>query len=208
MLQHIHIENLAVIEEADISFDSGLNVLTGETGAGKSIVIDALNMVLGERSSRDLVRTGCDKAEVTALFAGLSVPVLTALTEMGYDCSDGQLLCRRRVTAEGKSTAYINGAPVTVALLRQIGRLLVNIHGQHDNQALLSEDKQRDYLDAIGGLATLKETYLAAYHRYGVIARRLKKLRIDEQEKAQRMDTLRFQIQEIEQLDPDRKSVV
>lgn len=202
MLQHIHIENLAVIEEADISFDSGLNVLTGETGAGKSIVIDALNMVLGERSSRDLVRTGCDKAEVTALFAGLSVPVLTALTEMGYDCSDGQLLCRRRVTAEGKSTAYINGAPVTVALLRQIGRLLVNIHGQHDNQALLSEDKQRDYLDAIGGLATLKETYLAAYHRYGVIARRLKKLRIDEQEKAQRMDTLRFQIQEIEQLDP------
>ena len=158
MLQHIHIENLAVIEEADISFDSGLNVLTGETGAGKSIVIDALNMVLGERSSRDLVRTGCDKAEVTALFAGLSVPVLTALTEMGYDCSDGQLLCRRRVTAEGKSTAYINGAPVTVALLRQIGRLLVNMHGQHDNQALLSEDKQRDYLDAIGGLATLKET--------------------------------------------------
>lgn len=202
MLQHIHIENMAVIEEADIAFDSGFNVLTGETGAGKSIVIDALNMVLGERSSRDLVRTGCDKAEVTALFCDLSAPVRAALADMGYECADGQLLCRRRITAEGKSTCYLNGAPVTVSLLRQIGRLLVNIHGQHDNQALLSEDKQRDYLDAIGGLSSLKETYLAAYHRYGAIARRLKKLRMDEQEKAQRMDTLRFQIQEIEQFDP------
>lgn len=202
MLQHIHIENMAVIEEADIDFDSGLNVLTGETGAGKSIVIDALNMVLGERSSRDLVRTGCDKAEVTALFGELSAPVQAGLAEMGYETEDDQLLIRRRITAEGKSACYLNGKPITVSLLRTIGRSLVNIHGQHDNQALLAEDKQRDYLDAIGGLYALKETYLEAYHRYGIIARRLKKLRMDEQEKTQRIDTLRFQIQEIEQFDP------
>lgn len=202
MLQHIHIENMAVIEEADIDFDSGLTVLTGETGAGKSIVIDALNMVLGERSSRDLVRTGCDKAEVTALFTDLSDGVKTALADMGYEAEDGQLLVRRRITAEGKSMCYLNGTPVTVALLRSVGRLLVNIHGQHDNQALLSEDKQRDYLDRIGGLEEQKATYLEAYRRYGTIARRLKKLKADEQDKDQRMDTLRFRLQEIEQFVP------
>lgn len=202
MLQHIHIENMAVIEEADIDFDSGLTVLTGETGAGKSIVIDALNMVLGERSSRDLVRTGCDKAEVTALFADLSDGVKTALADMGYEAEDGQWLVRRRITAEGKSMCYLNGTPVTVALLRSVGRLLVNIHGQHDNQALLSEDKQRDYLDRIGGLEEHKATYLEAYRRYGTIARRLKKLKADEQDKDQRMDTLRFRLQEIEQFVP------
>lgn len=202
MLQHLHIENMAVIEEADIHFDSGLNVLTGETGAGKSIIIDAINMVLGERSSRDLVRTGSDRAQVTALFDALSPAVRDAVAAMGYETEEGQLLIRRRISADGKSQCYVGGVPVTVALLRQIGRRLVNIHGQHDNQTLLSEDRQRDYLDILGGLEDQKAVYLAAYRRYGEIARRLKKLRIDEQDKLQRMDALQFQIGEIEQFDP------
>lgn len=202
MLQHLHIENMAVIEEADIDFDSGLNVLTGETGAGKSIIIDAINMVLGERSSRDFVRTGSDRAQVTALFDGISPAVQEAVAALGYDTQDGQLLIRRRVSADGKSQGYVGGAPVTVALLREIGRRLINIHGQHDNQTLLNEDRQRDYLDVLGGLDELKTAYLSAYRRYGEIARRLKKLRIDEQDKLQRMDALQFQIQEIEQFDP------
>lgn len=202
MLQHIRIENMAVIEEADINFDAGLTVLTGETGAGKSIIIDALNMVLGERSNRDLVRTGCDKAEVTALFVELSKPLLDTLYDMGYEAEDGQLLIRRRISADGKSSCYLNGAPITVAMLRSIGRMLVNIHGQHDNQMLLSEDKQRDYIDAIGNLQTVKEVYLEAYRRYGTIARRLKKLRSDEADKEQRMDTLRFRLQELEGFAP------
>lgn len=202
MLQHLHIENMAVIEEADIHFDSGLNVLTGETGAGKSIIIDAINMVLGERSSRDLVRTGSDRAQVTALFDALSPAVRDAVVAMGYETEEGQLLIRRRISADGKSQCYVGGVPVTVALLREIGRRLVNIHGQHDNQTLLSEDRQRDYLDILGGLEDRKAVYLAAYRRYGEIARRLKKLRIDEQDKLQRMDALQFQIGEIEQFDP------
>ncbi len=202
MLQHLHIENMAVIEEADIHFDSGLNVLTGETGAGKSIIIDAINMVLGERSSRDLVRTGSDRAQVTALFDALSPAVRDAVAAMGYETEEGQLLIRRRISADGKSQCYVGGVPVTVALLRQIGRRLVNIHGQHDNQTLLSEDRQRDYLDILGGLEDQKAVYLAAYRRYGEIARRLKKLRIDEQDKLQRIDALQFQIGEIEQFDP------
>ena len=202
MLQHLHIENMAVIEEADIDFDSGLNVLTGETGAGKSIIIDAINMVLGERSSRDLVRTGSDRAQVTALFDDLSPAVRDAVAAMGYETEEGQLLIRRRISADGKSQCYVGGVPVTVALLREIGRRLVNIHGQHDNQTLLSEDRQRDYLDILGGLEDQKAAYLVAYRRYGEIARRLKKLRIDEQDKLQRMDALQFQIGEIEQFDP------
>ncbi|MGI6265369.1 MAG: DNA repair protein RecN [Acutalibacteraceae bacterium] len=202
MLQHIHIENMAVIEAADLDLEKGLNVLTGETGAGKSIVIDALNMVLGERSSRDLVRTGCDKAEVTALFGDLSDGARRALEEMGYDLPDGQAVIRRRITADGKSACYLNGAPITAAMLREVGRRLVNIHGQHENQALLSEDRQRDYLDVMGQTDALKATYLEAYHRYGEIARRLRRLRINEQEKAQRIDTLRFRVEEIERFSP------
>lgn len=202
MLQHLHIENMAVIEQADIGFDRGLNVLTGETGAGKSVVIAALGMVLGERSSREMVRTGCEKTEVTALFSDLSEAARQAVAGMGYETPNGQLLLRRYITGDGRSLAYINGSPVTVTLLRSVGQLLVNVHGQHDNQALMAEEKQRGYLDALGGLQPLLDTYLEAYHRYGKIARRLKKLRMDEQEKAQRMDTLRFQIDEIEKFAP------
>ena len=136
MLKSLSIENVAVIEKAVISFDGGLNILTGETGAGKSIVIDSLNMVLGERTSRDLVRTGAESAQVTALFTDVSNSVLAFLHENGIAC-DGELYVVRRVTASGKSGCRINSMPVTAAVLRELGKRLVNIHGQHDSQQLL-----------------------------------------------------------------------
>lgn len=199
MLQSLYIENIAVIERADIAFDAGLNVLTGETGAGKSIVIDAINAVLGERVSRDIVRTGSDEARVTALFSDLSAAAAGALKEWEAEPDeDGCLLIQRTIAAGGKGTCRINGRPVTVSVLREVGRLLVNIHGQHENQALLSPERHVAYLDRLGGLAPLLEDYRAVYDRLCSIRRELDKADMDETMKARRIDLLRYQLEEIE----------
>lgn len=199
MLDSLHIENIAVIERADIRFDAGFNVLTGETGAGKSIVIDAINAVLGERASRDLVRTGSDTANVSAVFSELSAPVTAALGELGFEPDeDGLLLIQRSISAEGKGSCRINGRPATVSLLRTVGRMLVNIHGQHENQTLLNPERHVEYLDRLGNLLPLLETYREAYHRLCGIRRQLKDADMDETLKARRMDLLRYQIEEIE----------
>lgn len=199
MLQSLYIENIAVIERADIAFDAGLNVLTGETGAGKSIVIDAINAVLGERISRDIVRTGSDEARVTALFSDLSPAAAEALREWGIEPDeDGCLLIQRTISAEGKGTCRIGGRPVTVSILRDVGRRLVNIHGQHENQALLSPERHVAYLDRLGGHAPLLEAYRAVYDRLCSLRRELDKADMDETMKARRIDLLRYQIDEIE----------
>ena len=202
MLDCLHIENIAVIERADISFSAGFSALTGETGAGKSIVIDAINAVLGERTRRDLVRTGSTAAQVTALFSDLSLSVTAQLEALGYaPDDDGNLLIGRTISAEGKSTATINGRPATAAILREVGKCLVDLHGQHENQALFSADNHLVYLDRFGELDTYKEQYTAAYREWRRIVRELESVDLDESEKARRLDILAFQIREIEDAD-------
>lgn len=199
MLDCLHIENIAVIERADISFHGGFNVLTGETGAGKSIVIDAINAVLGERISRAMVRTGTDTAHVTALFSDLSPWTAARLELLGFSPDeDGNLLIGRTITAEGKGSCTVNGRPATAALLREIGALLVDLHGQHENQALLHPDRHLEYLDRFGNLEADVTAYAEIYTAWRDTCRRLQSADMDEAEKARRMDLLQYQIQEIE----------
>jgi len=196
MLQLLHIENIAVIEEADITFDKGFNALTGETGAGKSIVIDAMGAVLGQRTSRDLIRTGAAKAFVSAMFT--DVPPLAVLEESGLEAEDGELLLQREISAEGKNICRVSGRPVTVAQLRKIGSALLNIHGQHDGQQLLDEEQHGAYLDSFGQVEPQMEAYTACYEAMGAVKKKLKSLQMDEAEKERRMDSLTFQINELE----------
>ena len=199
MLDCLHIENIAVIERADIRFSTGFTALTGETGAGKSILIDAINAVLGERTRRDLVRTGSDTAHVTALFCDLSAHAIAALEQLGYaPDEDGNLVIGRTISAEGKNTCTVNGRPTTAALLRDIGKVLVDLHGQHENQALFSPDVHVTYLDRFGETETVHEQYANAYREWRRVCRELERVDIDESEKARRMDILAFQINEIE----------
>jgi DNA repair protein RecN (Recombination protein N) len=199
MLSSLHIENIAVIEKSDIELGTGLNILTGETGAGKSIVIDAINAVLGERVSKDIVRTGSDKACVIAVFTNISDRNCKLLDELGYPVDDdGSLLIQRIISAEGKGSCRINGQPSTISILRTIGRTLVNIHGQHENQSLLSPDSHLFYLEQIGDLASLHEEYKSAYEIMNKIKQQLEQSRMDEGLKARRIDMLQFQIDEIE----------
>lgn len=199
MLQSLHIENVAVIEKADIDFSTGMTVLTGETGAGKSIVIDALSALLGERISRDVVRHGAEQAFLSAVFGELSGEVLALLSEQGYAPEeDGTLLIRRTVTADGKGSCRINGRPATVSVLRQLGRMLVNIHGQHENQVLLQPERHVDYLDRLGRLQPVRTAYEQEYHNYCRIRRAIKAATLDERERQQRLETLTRQIGEID----------
>ena len=198
MLSLLHIENIAVIQEADIQFRPGFNALTGETGAGKSIVIDAMGAVLGGRTSRDLVRTGADRAFVSAEFS--QVPGdLAGLAETGAaPDEDGHLLLQRELTGDGKNLCRVNGRPVTVAQLRRIGEELLNIHGQHDGQQLLDEEQHLSYLDRFGRTEAPLGRYQAAYEAMADLQAKIRALQMDEAEKARRMDSLRFQIDELE----------
>ena len=197
MLSLLHIENIAVIQAADIQFDGGFNALTGETGAGKSIVVDAIGAITGERTSRELIRTGARSAQVSALFTGL--PALDWFKEngMGPD-EDGNLLLQREIQPDGKNVCRLNGRPITVAQLRQLGRQLLNIHGQHDGQQLLDERCHLDYLDGFGGTTPLLAEFRAAYDKLAALHREIASLRMDEAEKARRIDSLEFQIGELE----------
>ena len=198
MLELLHIENIAVIQEADIQFRPGFNALTGETGAGKSIVIDALGAVLGGRTSRDLIRTGADRAFVSGEFSQVA-PGLPGLEEAGIrPDEDGHLLLQRELTADGKNLCRVNGRPVTVAQLRRIGGELLNIHGQHDGQQLLDEEQHLSYLDRFGRTEAFLAAYQSAYGAMAALLDQIRSLQMDEAEKARRMDTLRFQIGELE----------
>ena len=198
MLQLLHIENIAIIERADIAFARGFNALTGETGAGKSIVIDSLGAVLGQRTSRDLIRTGAPKALVSAAFDGVEAEI-PALRENGVAPEeDGTLLLQRELSADGRNVCRANGRPITVAQLKSIGASLLNIHGQHEGTQLLDETQHLTYLDRFGhmeaGLSAYGELYAAAQ----ATRREIEALRMDEAEKARRVDTLRHQIAELE----------
>ena len=198
MLELLHIENIAVIQEADIQFAPGFNALTGETGAGKSIVIDAMGAVLGGRTSRDLIRTGAARAFVSAQFSGVPAD-LPGLQENGIaPDEEGSLLLQRDISADGRNVCRINGRPVSVAQLRAIGSELLNIHGQHDGTQLLDEERHGEYLDRFGRTEGPLSAYRAAYDAMEALHRQMEALRMDEAEKARRMDSLRFQIDELE----------
>ena len=195
MLELLHIENIAIIEAADIELAPGFNALTGETGAGKSIVIDSLSAVLGQRTSRELIRTGADKAFVSAAFSG-TAPELTE--ELGIQPeADGTLLLQREIQTDGKNVCRVNGRPVTVGQLRALGARLLNIHGQHDGQQLLDEEQHIVYLDSFGRVESLAITYAEKYKNFTDIRRQIGALQMDEAEKARRVDTLQYQIEEL-----------
>ena len=200
MLSLLHIENIAVISEADIAFDRGFNVLTGETGAGKSIVIDAISAIMGERTSRDLIRTGARSARVSAVFCDL--PKLKWFEERGIGPDEsGELLLERVIHSDGKNVCRVNGQPLLVSQLRELGCQLLNIHGQHDGQQLLDEECHLDYLDSFGALEPDRERFLRAYEDVRRIRSELDGLRMSEAEKARRIDTLTYQIGELERAD-------
>ncbi|MDD6160056.1 MAG: DNA repair protein RecN [Oscillospiraceae bacterium] len=197
MLALLHIENIAVISQAEITFERGFNVLTGETGAGKSIVIDAIGAIMGERTSRDLIRTNAKSARVSALFR--DVPGLDWFEQYGiFPDENGELLLERAIQADGKNVCRVNGRPVLVTQLRELGCRLLNIHGQHDGQQLLDEQCHLDYLDSFGGLEQVRGDFAESYEAMCAVGRELEKLRMDDGEKARRIDTLTYQIEELE----------
>lgn len=196
MLNLLHIENIAVIEQADIHFGKGFNVLTGETGAGKSIVIDAISAILGERAYRDVIRTGTDRAFVSAVFS--DVPKLEWFDENGIAYDQTELLLQREIYADGKNVCRVNGRPVTVALLKKLGAQLVNIHGQHDSQQLFDEDSHLLYLDLFAKNNDLLTAYAEKYRAVTDVRQEIQRLSMDESEKLRRVENLRYQIEEIQ----------
>ena len=195
MLSLLHIENIAVIDRADISFDQGFNVLTGETGAGKSIVIDAISAILGERAYRDMIRTGTNKASVRAIFT--EVPQLSWFAENDVEY-DLETVIQREIHLDGKNVCRVNGTLVSVSILRKLGMQLINIHGQHDSATLFDEDNHLSFLDAFGDNDQLRGAYAEKYEAVAKLRREIDKMTMDEGEKLRRMETLRYQIAEIE----------
>ncbi len=202
MLKHLHIENIAVIEKSNIELESGFNVMTGETGAGKSIVIDAINAVLGERTSRELIRGGCDKARVSALFSNLNESAVKVLEDNGfYPDEEGNLLISRSLSASGNNSVRINGSAATVGVLREIGRVLVNIHGQHDNQFLLDPLKHCDYIDSIAENGSLLAEYYEEFKLLNRLRREMRELESNLDEKKRSIELLSYQVTELKNAD-------
>ena len=195
MLSLLHIENIAVIESADISFDRGFNVLTGETGAGKSIVIDAIAAILGQRAYRDMIRTGTNKASVRAVFT--QVPELPWFAENGVEY-DPETVVHREVYLDGKNVCRVNGTLVSVTILHKLGIQLINIHGQHDSASLFDEENHLTFLDAFGDFEQIQADYREKYETVSKLRREIDRITMDEGEKLRRMETLRYQIGEIE----------
>ena len=195
MLSLLHIENIAVIESADISFDRGFNVLTGETGAGKSIVIDAISAILGQRAYRDMIRTGTNKASVRAVFT--DVPELSWFAENGVEY-DSETIIQREVYLDGKNICRVNGQLVTVSILHKLGIQLINIHGQHDSASLFDETNHLTFLDDFSGNYQLRSEYSETFTAVSKLRREIERISMDEGEKLRRMETLKYQIEEIE----------
>ncbi len=199
MLKFLHIENIAVIEMCDIELSDGFNVLTGETGAGKSIIIDAINAVLGERTSKDLIRSGCDTAVVSALFGDFGEETVKLLAENDvFPDEDGNVLISRRLSLSGKGVIKINGKPFTAGSLREISALLINIHGQHDSQALLDPEKHCGFVDAVAENQNIREEYYNEFKNLNRIRKELNSIVTDEDEKLRKIDLLKYQINELE----------
>ncbi len=202
MLKFLHIENIAVIERSDIEFTEGFNVLTGETGAGKSIVIDSINAVLGERTSRELIRAGCDTAEVSAVFGGFDDGSVKILSEYGFTPDeDGNIIVRRRLSSSGKGLIKLNGIPVTAAQLKELSKNLINIHGQHDNQALLDPEKHIGYIDAVAENGEILKEYYSEFRYLNKVRKELEASETDEDERLKETEILKYQINELESAD-------
>ena len=202
MLTNLNIENIAVIEKAEIEFSDGLNVLTGETGAGKSILVDSINAVLGERTSKELVRHGADNASVSAVFENVDSAVMQKAAELGlaFD-DDDSLIITRRISAQGKSNCRVNGTPCTLTMVRELGSMLVNIHGQHDSQQLLNPDFHCSILDLTGDNSDYLSEYQSAFKKLVAIRKRLKVLTSDADTKDRRLEILDYQIKELTDAD-------
>ncbi len=200
MLSQLYIENVAVIEKATIEFHKGFNILTGETGAGKSIIIDSMHGILGERTSKDMVRNGAESAFVSGLFTDLTDQAISKLRELGFEPEeDASVLVQRTIQAEGKSTCRINGRPATVSALKELGKTLMNIHGQHESYHLLSPELHIHYIDESGDLNTLVKEYRNVYQELKQIQSEIGAHATDEAEKLRRIDLLTYQIEELEQ---------
>lgn len=198
MLKTLNIENIAVIEKAEIEFSNGFNVLTGETGAGKSIVVDSINAILGERTSKELVRAGSENALVTAYFEDISKEVEQKLNEFDLPCDDdGALVLSRKISAQGKSTCRINGSVCTVSMLKEVGNLLVNIHGQHDSQTLLNVDYHYKFVDMYGSLDGVLDEYKQSFKQLLSVRKQLKALTMDADERDRQIELLDYQIKEL-----------
>ncbi|MEE0410783.1 MAG: AAA family ATPase, partial [Clostridia bacterium] len=196
MLEQLTIKNVAVIDKLSVTFDNGLSVLTGETGAGKSIIIDSINMILGDRARKELIRNGTDYAQVEAVFE-MTDTVREVLTENDIDCDDDCVIITRKITTDGKSTARINGSAVTLNMLRDIADMLINIHGQHDNQALLTPRKHIGFLDSFAKDDAELDTYRDTYQKRNAVKKELDKLLANVGERMQRVDLLAYQVNEI-----------
>ncbi len=201
MLCELYIKNLAIIEEASIPFSDSFNVFTGETGAGKSILINGINSVLGQRITKDIVRAGCDKAVVTALFTHLSDSVKEKLVELGISCEDDQITLTREISADGGSVARVNSRASSVSVLREIGERLVNIHGQHDNQILLDPERHISILDSFGDLEGEREEYHETFKRLQEVSRSLRKMTLERKERLLKESTLRAVVKDIGDLE-------
>lgn len=203
MLRELSIENLAVIEKAQVNFGDCFNVFTGETGAGKSILIGGINAILGQRTAKDIVRTGAKKAVISALFDDLPTEVCDILNELGIEVS-GELLLTREIFADGKSTARINGRTATAAMLKTIGSMLVDVHGQHENRILVSNDNQRDILDKYGNITEKYEPYRAAFREFAAVSKKLKALVEDEKNREFKIERLTAAVEEISALNLEK----
>lgn len=202
MLKTLEIENIAVIEKAEVEFSNGLNVLTGETGAGKSIVVDSINAILGERTSRELVRHGAENAYVSAYFEDVNNEVNKKLEELGYPVDeDNSVVLSRKISSLGKSQCRINGKSASVTILKELGGLLVNIHGQHDSQALLNPELQYNYIDMLSKDGSYLANYKASFKKLLSIRRSLKSLTMSENDKDRELELLEYQIKELEEAD-------
>ena len=199
MLNSLYIENIAVIEKSNIDLYQGLNIITGETGAGKSIVIDAINAIMGQRTSKDIIRNGSDFATVFATFSEVNDTVVQKLQENGYSLDEGELVISRTLTLSGKNNCRINGKPCTVSFLRELGVNLINIHGQHESYELFSEDTHIKYIDNLANDSDLIIEYQIAYKEYKKLQKELRAFETDDSQREQRIDILSYQVDEIEQ---------
>lgn len=197
MLLSLHIENIAVIKELDIDFSNGFNVLTGETGAGKSIIIDSINLIMGARADKDIIRSGEAKAVVSAVFVQNDARVAELLDAYGRHCDSDEVMIYKELCTDGKTLTKINGRAASVSALREIAKYLVTIHGQHDNQSLLKSESHLLYLDAFAGLENLKNQYEQAYGQYVSLKGQLAKSKWTNRKNSEKLTLLQYQINDI-----------
>lgn len=198
MLSNIYIENIAVIEKANIDFDDAFNILTGETGAGKSIIIDSINAIMGQRMSRDLIRSGAASAFVSATFTDVSKSAIAVLEELGYEPEDDSFILQRQMTSSGKNVCKINGRPAPLSVLKKVSTYLVNIYGQHEGYDFMVADSHISYIDAIGNYADLLDEYRGKYEKYAQLKQKLTSAKDNIQDRERKIDLLQYQIREIE----------